>query len=132
MENFSILNTTPTRAHKGKDGWQVETSYTLSGSPERIMRISTYKRGHVLLNRASVHKIIGHGMLEHVVSFAHGRPAGDFRKEISSESVKIVTERAACAFHLKATAIVNDIAAEAFNHYQQILESAESTEAAHA
>ena len=132
MENFSILSNTPTRAHKGSDGWQVETSYTLSGSPERILRISTYKRGQVLLNRASVHKVIGQGMLEHVIGFAHGRRAGDFRKEISNETVKVVTERAACAFHLKATAIVNDIAAEAFEHYQQVLESVDSTEAAHA
>ena len=132
MENFSILSHTPTRAHKGTDGWKVETEYKLSGSPERILRISTYKRGHVLLNRASVHKIIGQGMLEHVIGFARGRRAGDFRKEISNETVKMVTERVACAFHLKATAIVNDIAAEAFEHYQQILESVESTEASHA
>ena len=132
MENFSILSNTPTRAHKGTDGWKLETEFKLSGSPERILRISTYKRGQVLLNRASVHKVIGQGMLEHVIGFAHDRRAGDFRKEISSESVKMVTERAACAFHLKATAIVNDIAAEAFEHYQQVLESVDSTEAAHA
>lgn len=132
MENFSILSNTPTRVHKGSDGWKVETEYTLSGSPERILRISTYKRGKVLLNRASVHKVIGQGMLEHVIGFAHGRRAGDFRKEISNETVKMVTERAACAFHLKATAIAKDIAAEAFEHYQQLLEAAESIEVEHA
>jgi hypothetical protein len=131
MENFAILNTTPTRAHKGKDGWQVETSYTLSGSPERILRVSTYKRGQELLSRASVHKVIGQGMLEHVIGF-HGRRAGDFRKDVRREMVKMVTKRVASDFHQRAIATVAEIIVEASEHYQLLLEAAESTEEEHA
>lgn len=131
MENFSILSTSPTRAHKGTLGWQVETSYTLSGSPERVLKILTYKRGYELLSRASVHKVIGEGMLEHVIGF-HGRRCGDFRKDIAKETVKMVTERAALAFHEKAMAQVTDILAEATLHYQQLLEAVDSEEVAHA
>jgi hypothetical protein len=123
MEDFSILSTSPTRAHKGTQGWQVETSHTLSGSPERVLKISTYKQGQQLQTRASIHKVIGEGMLEHVIGF-HGRRAGDFRKVIQCETVKMVTERLATAFHEQACRQVTSILAEATEHYLQLLEAA--------
>jgi hypothetical protein len=111
-----MSNDIRTRILRDNYGWKAASNLDLVGEANRLLQIRTYKNDRgFLVTRATVHKKIDGGGLQHIMGF--GTPGGDYSETLVSTKPARVTEKVISAQHDSVLSHLPGILAAVEAHY---------------